>query len=141
MCSVFVITKASKKTNNLRKKYLKFFIKELAENSKVCLPYNFHNDFAPFFFPITVDKLKIKVSKNKFASELRKIGVPLLPEYNCIVPKWKWARKYFSNFSSPNALNFSKNSFNLFLNEKFRKKEMKEIVRLICKIEKKYIKY
>lgn len=129
------------KTNNLRKKYLKFFIKELNENSKVCLPYNFHNDFAPFFFPIKVDKTKIKVSKNKFAFELSKIGVPLLPEYNCIVPKWKWARKYFSNFSSPNALNFSKNSFNLFLNEKFRIREMKEIVRLICKIEKKYIKY
>ena len=84
---------------------------------------------------------KLKISKNKFANELIRIGIPLLPEYNCIVTKWKWAKKYFSNFFTPNAVNLSKKSFNLFLNEKFKKREMKEIVRLICKIEKKYIKY
>ena len=128
------------KTNNLRKKSLKFFINELVKKSKVCSPYNFHNDFAPFFFPIIVDKKKIKVSKNKFANELNKMGVPLLSEYNCIVPKWKWAKKYFSNFSSPNAVNLSKNSFNLFLNEKFKKREMKEIIRIICETEIKYLK-
>ena len=133
--------KRLKKTNNLRKKSLNYFINELVKNSKTCIPYNFHDDFAPFFFPIIVNTKKLKISKNKFANELIRIGIPLLPEYNCIVTKWKWAKKYFSNFFTPNAVNLSKKSFNLFLNEKFKKREMKEIVRLICKIEKKYIKY
>jgi perosamine synthetase len=127
-------------TNNLRKKSLKYFINELKMKSKVCIPYNFHDDFAPFFFPIIINQTKIKVSKIFFVKKLNEHGIPLLPEYNCIVPKWKWAKKYFSNFSSPNAISLSKRSFNLFINEKFTKKEMDEIIRIICVVEKKFIK-
>ena len=128
------------KTNKLRRRSLKFFIELLKKESSVCKSYNFHGDFAPFFFPVLVDEKKIKISKLKFVNKLNKMGVPLLPEYNCIIPKWKWARKYFLNFSSTNALDLSKKSFNLFLNEKFGKKEMAEIVRLIVLAEKKYLK-
>jgi dTDP-4-amino-4,6-dideoxygalactose transaminase len=126
--------------NRMRNYSLKYFIKELKKFSKVCLPYNHHNDFAPFFFPIFVDEKKITISKNEFAKELIIAGIPVLPEYNCIVPKWKWAKKYFSNFKAPNAMELSKKSFNLFLNEKFSKIEMKEIVRRICLTECKFLK-
>lgn len=128
------------KTNKLRRKSLKFLIELLNKKSVVCKTYNFHEDFAPFFFPILVNEKKLKISKLKFVNKLNKKGIPLLPEYNCIIPKWKWAKKYFLNFSSKNALDLSKKSFNLFLNEKFGKKEMSEIVRLIVMEEKKYLK-
>ena len=128
-------------TNNKRKKILKYLIKTLRKNSLVCKPSYFDNGFAPFFFPIEVDTKKLKISKLKFANYLMKKGVPLLPEYNCIVTKWPWAKKYFpNNFAARNAVNYSKKTFHLFFNEKFKKNHLDKIVKIIKKVENIYFK-
>ena len=95
-------------------------------------------DFRPFF-PIEVNENSLKISKLKFAKDLKKLGVGLLEEYNCVISKWKWAKKYFSNgFNTENAFKYSKKTFNLFINENFTKNQINKIIDKILLLEKMY---
>ena len=123
-----------------RKIILRKLILEL-KKTKTCKPSEFNDGFSPFFFPIIVDHNQLKCSKITFAKKLKSEGVGLLEEYNCVIPKWKWAKKYFKgNFVALNAIRFSKISFNLFINENYTKKIIKKIVDKIILVEKKYVK-
>ena len=85
-------------------------------------PSEFNNWFTPFFFPVYLDEKKLKCSKSKFVNQLIKKGIGLLPEYNCIISKWKWADRYLSDkYICKNAISISKKSFNLFINENYNK--------------------
>ena len=129
-----------KATNNKRRKILKKLLVEL-KRSKVCSPSKYNEGFAPFFFPIFIDEKKIKCSKKTFATKLKKQGVGLLEEYNCLISKWKWAKKYLSdNFVCKNANMMRKKSFNLFLNEKYTTKTIKNITKKMVLVEKKYLR-
>ena len=91
-----------------RKIILKKLILEL-KRTKVCMPSEFNDGFSPFFFPVIVDHNQLKCSKITFVKEIKSKGVGLLEEYNCIVPKWKWAREYFKgDYVAKNAIEFSK---------------------------------
>ena len=107
----------------------------------VCKPSYFDNGFAPFFFPIEVNEKLLKVSKKEFAKNLKRQGVGCLEEYNCVVSKWKWIKKYFkSDFFAKNATDYSNKTFNLFINENLKKIQIDKIVYLIINLEKKFLK-
>jgi perosamine synthetase len=126
------------KNNHDRRKILQYLIKKM-KPLQICSPSEFNNGFAPFFFPIYVDEKKLKCSKSKFVNQLIKKGIGLLPEYNCIISKWKWADRYLSDkYICKNAISISKKSFNLFINENYNKKIIDEIIKIIALIEKQY---
>ena len=126
------------RTNYQRKKIIKYLIKKMVK-CEICKPSYFDNGFSPFFFPIEVNENSLKVSKLKFAKDLKNLGVGLLEEYNCVISKWKWAKKYFSKgFNAENAFKYSKKTFNLFINENFTKNQINKIIDKILLLEKKY---
>jgi|TARA_B110000438_G_scaffold300310_1_gene352425 dTDP-4-amino-4,6-dideoxygalactose transaminase len=127
-------------TNTRRRKILENFLKEL-KILKTCTPSKYNKGFAPFFFPIFVNEKKLKCTKRTFAITLKKQGVGLLEEYNCIISRWKWARKYLNdNFVCKNANEMRKKSFNLFLNENYTTTTIKNIVKKMVLVEKKYLR-
>jgi perosamine synthetase len=124
-----------------RVKFLEYFIQQLNKKSKVCKPYNFNKNFSPFFFPIFVDTTKIKCSKIEFAQELSKNGVGNNNHYGCVISEWNWAHKYLQNgLDTPHALAVKNNSFNLFLNENYTKKDADNIIEILIQIETTYKK-
>ena len=128
------------KTNKKRREILKYLIKKM-KACLVCKPSYFDNGFAPFFFPIEVNEKLLKVSKKEFAKNLKRQGVGCLEEYNCVVSKWKWIKKYFkSDFFAKNATDYSNKTFNLFINENLKKIQIDKIVNIIINLEKKFLK-
>ena len=128
-------------TNEKRRQFLRNFINVLKKKSKFCSPSNFHDGFAPFFFPIYVNTENLSCSKKEFAQALIAEGVPLHPHFSSVISMWKWAEPYIKHgFSYPNAEMRRDRSFNLFLNEKYTEKEANDIVECICKVENYYRK-
>jgi perosamine synthetase len=119
-----------------RCRFLDKLCEKLSTESKACFPYNFHNSFSPFYFPIFVDKEKISCNKLEFANALQAEGIALSPHYDCIISSWDYAKKYMKdNFVAHHAKDVSERSFNLFLNEKYGDQEVKDIVNAITKVE------
>ncbi len=129
-----------KKTIKKRVNFLKNLNKFL-KKSKICyINYQNFDLFSPFYISICVRNNLMKINKSKFAEEIKKEGVPLLSSYGCVISEWSWAKKYIQDrFITRNAINFKKNSFNLFLNENYGHKEASLIVNKIIKIEKKFL--
>ena len=128
------------KTIKLRNNWVKKFVVELRK-TKTCYPYNFNQNFSIFFFPIFVRTELLNCSKEKFANSLLAEGIGLQPHYGCVMSDWKWAKNYMSEFSlAANATEIRNNSFNLFVNEKYGHKEIKDIVKAIKKVENYYMK-
>lgn len=124
-------------TIDRRVAFLEYLIPLLQKNSKVCSAYNFSKNFSPFFFPIFVNTDKLNCTKIEFAEALNKEGVSNNTHYGCLISEWEWAKEYYKgNFEASNALEVKNNSFNLFLNERYTKKEAIKIVEIIEKVEK-----
>ncbi len=130
-----------KDTNNKRVNFIKVFLKLMVEKNIVsCKPLNFHNGYAPFFFPIFYNKKILKLSKIKFAKALLNEGIPLGIDYGCIVKTWDWTKRYFKKkYNTINAINTKNNCFHLYLNENYKYREAIDIVNAISKIEKYYL--
>ena len=141
-CAIgFANLKRLKSTNYKRNRFLKKLIKKINLESKICIPYNYNDGFAPFYFPIFVNEKKIKVSKYKFAKALKAEGVDLGEHYGCLVATWPWAKGFFkSGFASKNAIKTRNSCFHLFMNEKYGDKELVDIIKAIRKVENFYIK-
>ena len=130
-----------KQTNKSRNSFLSKFIKILKNESRVCYPYNYHNNFSPFYFPIFVDLKKIKVSKIQFARSLAAEGIGLGEHYGCLISTWPWAQKYLSdNFVAKNSTEARDRCFHLYLNENYGNKEIEDIILAIKKVENYYYK-
>ena len=128
-------------SNKLRLKFANLLRRELKEKSKVCSINKLPKGTAPFYLPVWVDAKKIKCSKKYFANALLKEGIDLNSDYKCLVTGWKWAKKYIKKPIKISNANFVRdNSFNLFLNEKYKSKEIKDIVKAIMKVENFFIK-
>lgn len=101
-----------------------------------CKPYNFHHGFSPFFFPIFVETELLSCTKNEFAHALMAEGIPLNPDYGCIISDWNFAKEHLSDdFVATNAQSTRQRSFNLFLNERYGNDEANDIVRAMAKVE------
>ena len=128
-------------SNGKRAEFLVSFIQELEKKSKVCKPSNYHNGFAPFFFPVFVDVEKLTCTKTEFANALIAEGISLNPHFTSVISMWEWARKYTKHeFALPNAESMRDRSFNLFLNENYGKQEIDDIINAIVKLENYYQK-
>ncbi|MDA1091495.1 MAG: DegT/DnrJ/EryC1/StrS family aminotransferase, partial [Proteobacteria bacterium] len=64
-------------TIDRRNTFMATLVRLLREQSNVCSPYNFHEGFSPFFFPIFVDTGKITCSKTEFAAAVLAEGIDL----------------------------------------------------------------
>ncbi len=128
------------KTLYKRKKFIKKIIYLLKKKSIVCFPYNFHEGFSPFYFPIFVNKKLIKCSVDRFAEALKAEGIGIGVKYGCLPYTWGWAKKYFKNQKTNNAINSRDSCFHLYVNENYRDKEAFDVIKAILKVEKYYLK-
>ncbi len=95
---------------------------------------------SPFYLPIPVDTGRLPISKNAFAQEIAAEGIPLLPQYGCLIADWPWAHQFLpTNSATPNAVEFKNQSFNLFLNERYGEQELLDIVAAIRKVEHRHV--
>jgi perosamine synthetase len=128
------------KTIKLRNNWIEKFIPYL-KKTKTCYPYNFNKGFSIFFFPIFVRTNLINCSKQDFANALIAEGIGLQPHYGCVISDWKWAKPFINDFKiAKNASKTRDNSFNLFVNEKYGMKEIKDITNAIIKVEHFFLK-
>lgn len=123
-----------------RKKFIKRIIELIKINSKVCIPYDFHNGFSPFYFPIFVKKELIKCSVDKFAKAIQAEGIGVGIKYGCLPRTWKWANKYFVGQKTKNAINTRNRCFHLYVNENYKYKEALDTINAIVKVENFYLK-
>ena len=129
-----------KDTISKRKKFIKQLNKKIFKFSKACVPYNFHEGFSPFYYPIFVKKKLIKCSVDKFAEAIQAEGIGVGIKYGCLPITWKWAKKYFKGQKTINAINTRNNCFHLYVNEKYTKREVDEVIKAILKVENYYLK-
>tara|TARA_B100001121_G_C18695247_1_gene624758 strand:+ start:809 stop:2038 length:1230 start_codon:yes stop_codon:yes gene_type:complete len=128
-------------TNKKRLWAIKLIMNLLRKKSKVCRGYNFKQNSSPYFFPIWVDTNKISCSKIKFANAIKAEGIELNPHYKFLCSDWKWTKKYLKNkINTPNAKKVRDTSFNLFVNENFKIREINDVISAILKVEKFYYK-
>lgn len=108
--------------------------------SKVC-SVNINGEVSPFYLPVFVNPDKITCSKTEFAIAIREEGIPLNPYYKYLVSNWKWLQGYLNDsFSTPNARDTIEHSFCIYLNENYTEVEVKDTIKAIAKIERKYLK-
>ena len=101
-----------------------------------CCPYLFTKEDSPFFFPIFVNHSRIKCKKSDFAKALLHEGIPLNPHYQYVVSNWPWVQKFLADrFIPKNALKTVSDSFNIYLNENYGNREVRDIVGAIAKVE------
>ena len=128
-------------TISKRMKFVKQLKFSLQKNSKVCSVYNFKKGSSPYFLPIWVNTNKIKCSKKRFADAIKAEGIDLNSDYKFLCSDWNWAKKYFARkIKIPNAKKVRDSSFNLFLNENYGSKEVKDITKAISKVESFFFK-
>lgn len=120
-----------------RQAFLRMVIGFLEERSAICFPYAFHGGFSPFFFPIFVDTERISCTKVEFARAVAAEGIGVKPHYGCVVSGWEWGGRYFRHgFRTPNAEQVRDRSFNLFVNERYGRREAEDAVEAVVKVER-----
>ena len=113
------------------------FVARLIDGSNVCTPYPFSPTNSPFFYPVMVDCDAITCNKIEFAEAIRAEGIDLNPHYRFVVSDWPYIRPHLADdFDVPNAHDICNRSFNLYLNENYREREARDIVKAISKVEK-----
>lgn len=109
----------------------------LAEESKLCRPYGWHEGDSPFFYPIVVDTDALPITKSDFARLIAKEGIGLNPHYMYLLADWNYLRAYEADrFETPSARSIRDTSFNLFVNEKYGQREVDDTVAAILKVER-----
>ena len=118
-----------KTTNAFRRRIIESLISEMGDY-KLFKPYNYHDGFSPFYFPIFVDTARSIAPISKITSRLKELGVSLGERYGCLISTWDWAKPYmFDQFNASNALEVRDNCFHLYINERQRKKHVELILR------------
>jgi perosamine synthetase len=114
---------------------------EISARCRAVRPVQVNPGMSPFYLPIPVDASLLTCSKNEFAQAVAAEGIPLLPQYGCIVSEWPWARAYLpADTATPNAVGTKHTTFNLFLNERYGAGEVADIIAALVKTEDKYAK-
>ena len=96
---------------------------------------------SPFLIPVKLNpKYFNKKNKIYFAKLVMAEGIDLSPEYDCIISEWAITKKMkIKVISNKNALKFKNKSFNLFLNENYKNREVEDIVKAFDKVLKFFI--
>jgi len=126
-------------TNQRRREFVELLLTGLAERHSVCKPMGYHSGFAPFYFPLLVDRTRVRVDAEKFALAVQSEGVTLGAKYGCIVSTWPWAEDLVvDTFIPTNAISARDNSFNLHLNENYGPQEVRDILDAFDKVAVAY---
>jgi dTDP-4-amino-4,6-dideoxygalactose transaminase len=90
-----------------------------------------------FFHTVEVDISKLKVTKKKFAEAIASEGIWINPDYKYVVSEWNWIKKYINRKKrvTPNAIDYRNKTFNILFNERFKDKEINDILQSILKVE------
>lgn len=125
-------------TNERRRSFLRVFIEQLKEQGvRMFTPYNFHEGFAPFYFPIFVDSSQSKKNVFEISNDLHNSGLAIGVKYGCLVSTWNWAKPYMADgFTAPNALSTRDNCFHLYLNENYSSRHARDIVSQLAAYER-----
>lgn len=128
-------------TNERRRKFLELLIRDMKSRHSVCMPSQYHEGFAPFYFPLFVDQSRVKVTTEQFAIALQAEGIPLGAKYGCVVSTWPWADDILTDTFVPvNAISTRDRTFNLHLNENYGQQEVNDILDAIDKVASVYEK-
>ena len=135
--------KRLKKINQKRRNVLKYLISQMHKNEiNLFTPYNYHDGFSPFYFPIFVNEEKLYKSDKsvlKISEDLRELGLGIGVKYGCLVSTWEWAKPYlYDGFVSKNALKTRDSCFHLYLNENYKKQHVKFIVNSFKEYQNKF---
>ena len=123
-----------------RFKIISYLKKKLEEQSTLCKIQNFSKYDSPFFITVNFKKNNF-IKKIDFANKLLNLGVPLNPDYKYLTTDWPWLKKYLvDKFVPKNAKEIINNSYNLYINENYTKKDIDFIVDKIFFLEKYYCK-
>ena len=123
-----------------RKKFIRKIVSLIKKKSQACYPYDFHNGFSPFYFPIFVKRERIKCSVDKFAKAIQAEGIGIGIKYGCLPRTWKWANKYLGRQKTINAINTRDRCFHLYVNENYKVKEAFDTIKAIIKVENYFLK-
>jgi dTDP-4-amino-4,6-dideoxygalactose transaminase len=125
-----------------RKDFLRRLAKLLPQCSQVCRPYEFHEGYSPFFFPVFVDTAHLTCTKTEFARALAAEGIGLGAHYGCVVSSWSWAWQHLPGGKpeTPNAESTRDRSFNLYVNERYGEAEVQDILAAIAKVEAHFLR-
>jgi len=127
------------KTITHRLSFVADVVAGLVDRSEVCSPYPWSPADSPFFYPVAVDTARISCSKVDFAQAVAKEGIDLNPHYAYVVDEWPWIRPHLADdFRTENARAIRDSSFNLFLNERYGRREADDTVAAILKVEAHY---
>ena len=108
----------------------------LIDRAKICKPFGYSPNDAPFVYPILVDVEKITCSKEHFAKAVLAEGIGLNPHYRYLVSDWPWLKQYLpDDFNTPNARAMRDSSFMLYLNESYGNSEAADCTKAIVKVE------
>jgi dTDP-4-amino-4,6-dideoxygalactose transaminase len=89
---------------------------------------------SPFFIPLIVAP-SLAGRKLEFATALQAEGINLLPSYPCVVADWEATRSLgLRVVKADNAREMKARSFNLFLNERYGRREADEVATAIKKV-------
>ena len=119
------------------------FVAELSgrlnDRADLCKPYGYSPNDAPFVYPIVVDAIGLRCSKQDFAKAVLAEGIGLNPHYHYLVADWPFLKPYLAdNFDTPNARAMRDRSFMLYLNENYGVSEASDCTKAIVKVEKRY---
>ena len=129
------------KTIMRRLSFVSDVVAGLAENAKVCRPYESHPTDSPFYYPVVVDPNRITCSKIEFAQAVQKEGIDLNPHYCYVVDEWPWVQQYLADdFKTDTARSIRDRSFNLYLNERYGEREAEDTINAILKVERHFAK-
>ncbi len=113
----------------------------LGDQSALCRPYGWSDADSPFYYPILVDAKFSVERKIEFAKAVAAEGIGLNPDYKYLVCDWPWVRRYLADdFGCPNARQFLGLSFNLYVNEKYGEREIRDTLKAISKVESVFLK-
>jgi perosamine synthetase len=108
----------------------------LHDRARICVPYGYAPNDAPFVYPIMVDVDRITCSKEHFAKAVLAEGIGLNPHYRYLVSDWPWLKKYLpDDFDTPNARAMRDRSFMLYINENYGNSEAADTTKAIVKVE------
>ena len=108
----------------------------LNDRAKICKPFGYTPNDAPFVYPIVVDLESIACSKEHFANAVLAEGIRLNPHYRYLVSDWPWLKRYLpDDFNTPNARATANSSFMLYLNESYGNSEAADCAKAIVKVE------
>jgi perosamine synthetase len=111
----------------------------LNDRAKICKPYGYSPNDAPFVYPIVVDVDRITCDKEHFAKAVLAEGIGLNPHYRYLVSDWPWLKQYLpDDFDTPNARAMRDRSLMLYLNENYGNSEAADCTKAIVKVEKHF---